>query len=158
MIDDECKITGIIDWSYSNTEPACSAFAGPYYLTDAGAFYDGHDQDGRDGLPTSEVALAGILEGKGEPELAKAIRNGIVQRRLAAIYNMEGGRWPSHERLFAQVRKDLDIDAGLGWPEWKELALERYRHDKGLRKLLGREQRGGLRRSTRIREMSAGKL
>lgn len=42
--------------------------------------------------------------------------------------------------LFQGLRDATGVDAGLEWNEWKHMALERYKGDSGLQKMLRRQE------------------
>ena len=40
--------------------------------------------------------------------------------------------------LFRGLRDAVVVDAGIGWDEWRAVALDRYARDEGLKCLLGK--------------------
>lgn len=47
--------------------------------------------------------------------------------------------WEGYKGLFRGLRDIANVDSGLDWKEWKPTALERYKDDVGLQKVLARQ-------------------
>lgn len=137
LVDDDYQITGIIDWEWAHTAPAALAFNSPIGFLPVGDFYDGKNDIGQD-----EEFFAQCFEVKGADELAQHVRRGRLQHRFAFCCGYDLVDWDGFQGLFAGLRKAVGIDADLDWEEWKQTALERYKHDDGLQTLLRREQNG----------------
>ena len=134
LVDEDGNITGIIDWEWAHTAPAALAFNSPLVLLPVAEFYDG-----KNNLGEQEVEFAHILDHKGHTELASAVRGGRMQHRFAFCCGYDLADWDGFVGLFKGFRDIVDVDAGLNWDEWKVIALDRYRADKGLGKLIAEE-------------------
>ncbi|KAI1410391.1 hypothetical protein F5Y13DRAFT_202162 [Hypoxylon sp. FL1857] len=135
LVDDEFKITGIIDWEWAHTAPAHLAFNSPIGLLPVGKFYSGENNLGED-----ETTFARILEEKGHQDLADCVWNGRLQHRFAFCCGYDLADWNGFLGLFQGLRDAVKVDAGVGWDDWKAMALNRYREDPGLQVLLSRHQ------------------
>ncbi|KAF2757510.1 hypothetical protein EJ05DRAFT_476761 [Pseudovirgaria hyperparasitica] len=134
LVDSEYNITAIIDWEWAYTAPEAIAFNSPIGLLPVSEFYDGLNTLGEE-----EEMLAGILESRGAPSLAQAVRDGRLQHRFAFCcgYDLVAD-WNGFLGLFKGLRDAVRVDQGLEWGEWRQVALERYRGDEGLERLLSK--------------------
>lgn len=133
MVDEDFNITGIIDWEWAHTAPPAHAFNSPIGLLPVADFYDGVNTLGDD-----EAVFARLLEDKDHPELATIVRNGRLQHRFAFCCGYDLVDWKGFLGLFQGLRDIVKVDGGLEWDEWKFIALERYKEDRGLQSLLSK--------------------
>ena len=135
LVDGECNITGIIDWEWAYAVPASVAFNSPLLLLPANDFYDGVKR-----LGEQELELAQVFERSGHMDMAAIVRNGRLQHRFTFCCGYDLADWDGFLGLFRALRDAVNIDAGLGWDEWKRVALDRYISDPGLKSLVAREK------------------
>lgn len=57
MVDEECNITGIIDWEFASAEPKSLAFRSPAMMWPVGDFYDG-----KNNVSLEELEFATMVE------------------------------------------------------------------------------------------------
>ncbi|KAF2275683.1 uncharacterized protein EI97DRAFT_420100 [Westerdykella ornata] len=133
LVDDDYNITALIDWEWAYTAPEPLAFNSPVGLLPVAEFYNGVNALGEE-----EEWLAQMFELRGHLGLARAVRGGRVQHFFAFCCGYDLSDWKGFLGLFRGLRDAVGVDPGLGWEEWKGVALERYRGDEGLRVLLGR--------------------
>lgn len=96
--------------------------------------------DGLNTLGEEEILLAERFESKGESSLAQTVRDGRLQHRFAFCCGYELSEWDGFVGLFKGLRDAIGVDSGLEWDEWKEIALERYLDDDGLKRLLQKQK------------------
>lgn len=137
LVDEDHNLTGIIDWEWAYTAPSALAFNSPIGLLDVAQFYDGIND-----ICDDEAVFATLLEEKGRPDIAAHVRAGRVQHRFAFCcgYNLDD--WDGFLGLFRGLREAVKVDDGLGWSDWRDVALSRYQEDEGLRKLLAKQEDG----------------
>lgn len=133
LIDRDFNITGIIDWEWAHTAPPSLAFNSPIGVLPVADFYDGKNEIGED-----EAVFAGLLEEKGRGDIAAHVRAGRLQHRFAFCCGYDLRDWGGFVGLFRGLRDCVGVDGGIGWEEWRAVALERYTEDAGLRQLLDR--------------------
>lgn len=134
LVDKDFNITGIIDWEWAQTAPPFQAFNSPIGLLPVADFYNGKNEIGDD-----EAVFAGLLEGKGPGDLAAYVRSGRLQHRFVFCCGYGLRDWEGFLGLFRGLRDCVGVDGGIGWKEWRAVALERYAEDPALRELLKRE-------------------
>jgi len=134
LVDEDYSITAIIDWEWAHTAPEAIAFNSPIGLLPVSEFYDGLNTLGEE-----EELLAEIFEKKGEPSLAQTVRDGRLQHRFAFCCGYDLSDWKGFLGLFKGLRDAVSIDQGLEWDVWKQIALERYQGDDGLKYLLSKD-------------------
>lgn len=137
LVDDDFNVGGIIDWEWAHTAPAQEAFKSPIGFLPVGDFYDGKNAPGED-----EVIFAGFLSERGHPGLAQHVLDGRLQHRFAFCCGYDLSDWKGFLGLFAGLRDAVGVDGGLGWDEWKAVALRRYADDAGLVEVLARRKTG----------------
>ena len=140
LVDDDYNITGIIDWEWAYTAPPAHAFNSPIVLLPVGEFYEGVNTLGAD-----EVTFADMLEEKdkgGSKELAGYVCNGRAQHRFTFCCGYDLVDWSGFLGLFRGLRDAVGVDAGLEWEAWREVAMERYGCDEGLKMLRERVDSG----------------
>lgn len=146
LVDDDFNITGIIDWEWAHTAPFAIDFNSPIGFIPVGQFYEGNNTLGED-----EVTLAQLLEEKGRRDLAKAVWDGRLQHRFAFCCGYDlAADWTGFLGLFRGLRDAVGVDNGMEWDEWRGKALERYKPDAGLNKLLEQMDVKGMRSSLLI--------
>lgn len=133
LVDPDYNITAVIDWEWAHTAPEPIAFNSPIGFLPVGEFYDGLNTLGED-----EIWLADVFEKKGEVGLAEVVRGGRVRHRFAFCCGYDLEDWNGFLGLFEGLRDAVGVDAGLGWDEWRGVALGRYGCDEGLECLLGK--------------------
>lgn len=69
LVDDDCNITGILDWEWAHTDTKSATFNSPVMLLPVAEFYDGKNQ-----LGENELVFAQFLEEKGHTDLAAIVR------------------------------------------------------------------------------------
>ncbi|OJZ85866.1 hypothetical protein ASPFODRAFT_81709 [Aspergillus luchuensis CBS 106.47] len=132
LVDGDYNITGIVDWEWAHTDSKTQAFKSPVMLLPVSDFYEGVNTVGKD-----ESTFADILEAKGNKGLADIVRNGRLLHRFQFCCGYDFADWDGFLGLFQGLRNALNIDADLGWDDWKTNALERYSGDVRLKTLLG---------------------
>ena len=139
LVDENFNITGIIDWDWANTAPLSHAFNSPLAFLPIADFYDG-----KNCLSEDEVVFARLFEEKGHEDLAKVVQNGRLQRRFAFCCGYDLSDWDGFLGLFQALREAIGVGNGIGWNEWKAVALDRYKDEPDLQSLLsiqsGREK------------------
>ena len=130
MVDDDWNITGMIDWEWAHTASPAHAFDSPTMLLPVIDFYNGMNALGAD-----EIVFVRLLEAKGQPDLADYVRKGRLQHRFAFCCDYDED-WKGFIGLFQGLRAAVGVDQCLDWNDWKFVALDRYKDDIGLQKLL----------------------
>ena len=133
LVDDDCNITGIVDWEWAHTDPKSRAFISPLMLLPVKDFYDGVNDTGDD-----ELMFARFLEEKGRWDLAETVRNGRILHRFEFCWGYDFGDWKGFLGLFQGFRKAIGVDGDLEWETWREQALGRYKDDDQLKELMKR--------------------
>ncbi|KAI0106207.1 phosphotransferase enzyme family-domain-containing protein [Nemania sp. FL0031] len=131
LVDEDYNITGIIDWEWAHTAPPSRAFNSPIGLLHVDDFYDGLND-----ISHNEITIARLLEEKGRKDLASWVRNGRIQHRFAFCCGYDFEDWKRFLGLFQGLRDAVHMDEGISWDDWKIVALDRYKEDAGLRRLL----------------------
>ncbi|KAK7426733.1 hypothetical protein QQZ08_006769 [Neonectria magnoliae] len=134
LVDDDFNITGIIDWEWAHTASPAHAFNSPIGFLPVGDFYRGSNSLGDD-----EVIFARLLEDKGHRDLAQFVWNGRLQHRFAFCCGYNLVDWDGFLGLFRGLRDNVGADEGLEWTEWKATALQRYKDDAGLQRVLAKQ-------------------
>ncbi|KAF1952116.1 hypothetical protein CC80DRAFT_538341 [Byssothecium circinans] len=134
LVDADYNITAIIDWEWAYTALEAIAFNSPIGMIPVNDFYNGVNTLGEE-----EEFLAERFENMGERSLARTVREGQLQHRFEFCcgYDMTAD-WQGFLGLFKGLREAVGVDQGLEWEEWKEVALERYKGDEGLERLLSK--------------------
>ncbi|WVQ77761.1 hypothetical protein IAR50_007451 [Cryptococcus sp. DSM 104548] len=123
MMDDEGRVTGIIDWDWAFTSSKEEAFAAPQGLMDVIAFFDGSNT-----LSKYEISLRDIYLAKGHPDLAKCVEGSCFYRRLKYAV----GEDFKTIKLDA-LREVMGLEKhGMTEEEWEDWALERFGDVEGL--------------------------
>ena len=134
LIDKDCNITGIVDWEWAHTTPACQAFNSPLGLLNVAEFFDG-----KNCISEDETIFAHLFEEKGHKDLAQVVRNGRMQHQFAFCCGFDlSSDWDGFLGLFRGLREAVGVDDGLGWDDWKAAALDRYKDERGLQVLVSR--------------------
>jgi hypothetical protein len=135
LVDENFRITAVIDWEWAHTVPPALAFNSPIMLFDVGEFYDGNNT-----LSKDEEMFAELLKTKGRSDLAGYVRGGRLHHRFAFCCGYDLTDWSGFLGLFRGLRKAVGVDMDLEWEEWKRVALERYCDDAGLKQVLAMEK------------------
>lgn len=115
----------------THTAPPAHAFNSPIAFLPVAEFYDSKNNLGAD-----EIVFAQLLQEKGRQHLADFVRTGRLQHRFTFCCGYDLADWDGFLGLFRGLRDAVGVDEGLEWDQWKEAALQRYRDDSGLQKLL----------------------
>ncbi|KAI9650823.1 hypothetical protein NHQ30_000857 [Ciborinia camelliae] len=139
LVDENFKVTGIIDWEWAYTAPASVAFTSPMMLWDVGEFFNGHN-----GLSSSELAFAEMLKQTVDPDsqgLDEYVICGKAIQRLQFILCNGLPDWDIslYIQNFAALQKALKIDETFEWESWKKAALQKYANDERLQRLVKQE-------------------
>ncbi|KAK4171009.1 hypothetical protein QBC36DRAFT_250357 [Triangularia setosa] len=122
LVDDEYTITGIIDWESAYTAPVAIAFNAPMGLLPVREFYDREDTVAGD----DHVFLDILKSGEGR-NFTGGLLPGRQLHRFMFCCGFDLERfWDDFETLFKGFRDSMHVDEGLGWAEWKKVALKRY--------------------------------
>ncbi|WQF86079.1 Putative aminoglycoside phosphotransferase, protein kinase-like domain superfamily [Colletotrichum destructivum] len=134
LVDDDFHITGIIDWEWAHTAPPAHAFNSPIAFLPVADFYNGSNELGDD-----ELAFARLFEEKGRRDLGRCVRRGRLQHRFAFCCGYDlAADWSGFQGLFQGLRDAVKVDEGMGWEDWKAVAMRRYGEEAGLQLLLSR--------------------
>ncbi|KAK3380340.1 hypothetical protein B0T24DRAFT_190915 [Lasiosphaeria ovina] len=134
LVDDAFNIVGIIDWEWTQTVSREEAFSSPCLMWPVGRFYRGDNE-----LSGDEDRFAAMFRERGRPDLADLVVQGRKVQRFFFAFGPGGGAHDSQktfEDLFDGLRSAFAGKDRGGWDEWKAEALERYKGDARLRKLL----------------------
>ncbi|KAH8434298.1 uncharacterized protein LDX57_011938 [Aspergillus melleus] len=137
LVDEDCNITGIIDWEWAHTDTRSAAFRSPMLVLPVCDFFNGKSE-----LGDNELLLAKSFEAKGHPELSQAVRDGRALHFFEFCCRYDVPEWRNLIRLFHGLRRTVGIDGELKWEEWKKKALKQWRNDHQLQELLSRHPRG----------------
>jgi hypothetical protein len=144
LVDEEYKITGVIDWEFASAEAKELAFNSPCMMWPVGYFYDGIN-----GLAEEEEKFAAIFEQRGRADIAAIVRGGGRWQRY--LFFLGGGiprDMAEFEPLFQGLRKSF---SGTGeeksvssYQEWKQAALAGFsKGDSKLQALMRSERAKG---------------
>lgn len=138
--DNDCNITGIIDWEWAHMTSKSVAFNSPVLLLPVAYFYKGENR-----LGEQELSFAESLEDKGRADLADIVRAGRILHLFELCCGYDLADSHGFLGLFHGLRRalgadDNDDDAQGDWECWKSRALERYRDDDRLKELFIRYQ------------------
>jgi aminoglycoside phosphotransferase (APT) family kinase protein len=126
LVDEDLKITGIIDWQMARVVPREEAFALSLVSADMRALCEGDVS-----LSTSDVALSNSLDEK-VPGLASHMRDEKVRRFFWGL-GLEP-KWDAALPLANAILQVFEVEKS--WDEWKELALKQYKGDERLKALV----------------------
>lgn len=135
LVNDSFDIVGVIDWEWTQTVPKAEAFCSPCMMWPVAEFYNGSNEFSAD-----ELRLAAIFLERGREDLANFVLKGRkVQRFLfglgheSSFLDME-----TISRLFKGLQRAFNLE-DEEWESWKSKALEKWKDDELLLKLLARE-------------------
>lgn len=137
MVDEDFKITGIIDWEFASVEPKAMAFSSPPMLWPVLDFFAGSNR-----LSPEELELAVVFERRGRNDMAHLVRDG---RKTQRYLNFNGGGIPQDREEFEAMFQGLRAawageDCQLSpYQTWKAEALKKYAGDEQLMHLLQRK-------------------
>ncbi|KAJ5240209.1 hypothetical protein N7468_004828 [Penicillium chermesinum] len=131
LVDDEFNITGIIDWEWAHTDSKSAAFNSPIVLLPVADFYAGENSISED-----ETFFAECFEAKGHPDLGLIVRNGRLIHRFRFCCGYDLADWDGFLGLFAGLLGAMGITNDFHWEIWKAEALERYKYDHQLQKVI----------------------
>ncbi|POR35275.1 Uncharacterized protein TPAR_04528 [Tolypocladium paradoxum] len=136
LVNDSFDIVGLIDWEWMQTVSRADAFCSPCMMWPLAEFYNGSND-----LATDEMRLADIFRERGREDLAKCVIDGRkIQRFFFAL---------GPDSSFLDRKTSIALFSGLrrafgsgdeGWEQWKGNALEKWKSDESLRRLLELEE------------------
>ncbi|KAK2059315.1 hypothetical protein LY76DRAFT_29021 [Colletotrichum caudatum] len=132
MVDEDLKITGIIDWQMARIVPRREAFALSLVSADMAALCNG-----RVSRSAEDVALQNAMCEKGiqTPE--------IVGDERMRIFFWGLGHESKWDNALPLANAILGVfGADQGWDEWQKAALERYESDQRLKTLIEQSSKG----------------
>jgi len=122
LIDDDYKITGIIDWELAILAPKSSAFQSPLLMYDLGELY----QEGLSTPSEDERRFARILrEDKGRDDLALLAAQ-KMNFRFEQCIETDPHEWETFLQLFAGWSKAVTGMTTFDWDSWRKEALNKY--------------------------------
>jgi hypothetical protein len=133
LVDDQFRITGIIDWEWAHTGPKFSVFNSPIVLLPLAEFYSGNNC-----LGDEEMTFSHLLEEKGHPDLGDIVRKGRLLHRLQFCCGYDLPDWGGYKDIFMGLVRALHKDGNsnsLDYETWKADAIQRYSADPRLKKL-----------------------
>ncbi|CAG8948329.1 unnamed protein product [Penicillium salamii] len=133
LVDDQFRITGIIDWEWAHTGPKFSVFNSPIVLLPLAEFYNGNN-----GLGDEEMTFSHLLEKKGHTDLGDIVRKGRLLHRLQFCCGYDLPDWDGYKDIFMGLVRALHKDGNsnnLDYETWKAEAIQRYSADRRLKKL-----------------------
>lgn len=136
LINEECKIVGIIDWDWTQTHSKAEAFSSPCMLWPVRQFYEGSNE-----LSPDERRLAQIYTDRGCEDLSRFVVNGRAIQRLFFALGVESEE--ENPKTFRALFKGLRGASGLEameWEDWKRDALSEWQSDVRLQRLLDNER------------------
>ncbi|KAJ5569827.1 uncharacterized protein N7459_009257 [Penicillium hispanicum] len=131
LVDDQFNITGFIDWEWAYTDSKSAAFNSPIVLLPVADFYEGANHIGED-----EMIFAQSFEEKGHLDLGAIVRNGRLLHRFRFCCGYDLADWEGFLGLFGGLLKGMGSTKDFHWETWKVEALEQYRNDHQLQKLM----------------------
>jgi hypothetical protein len=78
LVDEDYKITGIIDWEFASTECAQMAFSSPCMMWPVADFYDGSNR-----LSAEEIEFAAMFRQRGRDDMAQSVLKGRKSQRFS---------------------------------------------------------------------------
>ncbi|OCF56702.1 hypothetical protein L486_05556 [Kwoniella mangroviensis CBS 10435] len=127
LVDEEEKVTGIIDWEWAYVTTKAEAFASPWLF-----YRDQNYRLGSNELTSDQELLIEVYKRYDRPDLADCVRNGRLYARLDQIGHYEQTLQKSGFRevfgkdilgVFDPPRADVD---------WRVYMMKRCKNDKGL--------------------------
>lgn len=137
LVDDQFRITGIVDWEWAHTGPKFSVFNSPIVLLPLAKFYNGNNC-----LGDEEMTFSHLLERKGHTDLGDMVRKGRLLHRLQFCCGYDLPDWDGCKDVFLGLVRALHKDGNLNnldYETWKAEAIQRYSADRRLKKLANLE-------------------
>ena len=137
LVDEDFRITAIIDWEYASTEVKELAFTSPCMMWPVADFYDG-----KNNLSPEELEFASIFRRRGRHDIAEIILKGRKWQRFMFSMSENMSSDPAEfENLFQGLRAAVDDQSDLHklepYAQWKKEAIAKYaKNDANLQKLL----------------------
>ncbi|KAI5777198.1 hypothetical protein EDC01DRAFT_679839, partial [Geopyxis carbonaria] len=128
MVDEDLKITGVIDWQMARVVPPSEAFGPSLVTADMGDL-----DDGRSRISVSDKALSDALRAKGANELADIMAKNEKLRRF--FFVDVDSDWDEMLLLVKGMWTAFGVPDGTEWAEWKEQALRKREDDGRLKSL-----------------------
>ncbi|KAL5363031.1 hypothetical protein BJX96DRAFT_111919 [Aspergillus floccosus] len=136
LVNDTFDIVGLIDWEWTETVPKAQAFCSPCMMWPVAEFYKGSNM-----LTADELRLAEVFRDKGREDLANCVINGRKAQRFFFGLGTDAS--------YVNTQTFLSLFAGLQeafcsgneeWENWKAEALERWKSDGLITRLLGQSE------------------
>ncbi|KND90457.1 hypothetical protein TOPH_05029 [Tolypocladium ophioglossoides CBS 100239] len=136
LVNGSFDIVGLIDWEWTQTVSRANAFCSPCMMWPVSEFYNGSNS-----LATDEMRLADIFRERGREDLAKYVMDGRKLQRFFFALGPDGAFLDRQTfvDLFSGLRRAFD-SRDEGWEQWKVRALENWKSDESLRRLLELEE------------------
>jgi len=136
LVDDDFRITGVIDWEFASFEPKALAFSTPCMLWPVGDYYNGRNE-----LCDEEIQFAQMLEVRGRNDMSKIVRE---SRKMQRFTFFNGGGVSRDQEEFEALFTGLstawakDDDPPISYDEWKKEAIQKQGKHERLQTLLKR--------------------
>ncbi|KAF4513208.1 hypothetical protein G6O67_000508 [Ophiocordyceps sinensis] len=136
LVNDQFEIVGMIDWEWMQTASRAGAFCSPCMMWPVADFYNGSND-----LTTDEMRLADIFRERGRHDLAECVVNGRRVQRLLFGLGPDGSFLDDKTfgSLLLGLRRAVDSSEER-WEQWMAKALERWKTDESLQRLLKLEK------------------
>lgn len=136
LVNDQFDIVGMIDCEWMQTASRAGAFCSPCMMWPVADFYNGSND-----LTTDEMRLADIFRERGRHDLAECVVNGRRVQRLLFGLGPDGSFLDDKTfgSLFLGLRRAVDSSEER-WEQWMAKALERWKKDESLQRLLKLEK------------------
>ncbi|KDN63823.1 hypothetical protein CSUB01_06867 [Colletotrichum sublineola] len=131
LVNDDFDIVGIIDWEWTRTVSRAEAFCSSLMMWPVSKFYAGSNE-----LAMEELRFAEVFRERDREDLSDHILTG---RKVQRFFSALGSESPSDISDFTSLFMGLtgafkyEYEA---WEQWKNGALDRWRDDDQLRKLV----------------------
>lgn len=138
LVDEQYRITGIIDWEFASAECKSIAFGSPCMLWPVGEFYEGSNQ-----LSHEETELADLFRRRNREDMAQLVLHGRKHQRFTFFL----GSPVSTEReefgsLFQGLRTAVSGEHTDSYLDWKTDAIARaLEGDAAFRRLMQSDRR-----------------
>lgn len=135
LVNDDFDIVGLIDWEWTETVPKSQAFSSPCMMWPVMEFYKGSNV-----LTGDELRLAEVFRNRGRGDLAECVLDGRKAQRFFFGLGTEASYidHPTFLSLFAGLQEAF-TSANAEWEDWRAAALERWKSDGFISRMLGIE-------------------
>ncbi|TQN66450.1 hypothetical protein CSHISOI_09052, partial [Colletotrichum shisoi] len=136
LINDNFDIVGIIDWEWTRTVSREEAFSSPSMMWPVAKFYAGANE-----LAPDELRFAEVFRERGREDLSDYIlKSRKVQRFFFALGSESPSDTPTFASLFMGLTRAFNYE-DEAWGQWRNSALDRWRDDNELQKLVRQQDR-----------------